>query len=119
MRDAVIVAAVRTPVGKRDGALSGLHPVDLSAHVLDALVARTGLDPALVDDVIWGCVTQAGEQAVNVGADAVLAAGWPEGVTGGDRRPPVRVVPAGGALRRGRPDRRALRRGRWRVAWSR
>jgi len=54
MRDAVIVEALRTPVGKRNGSLSGVHPVDLSAHVLRSLVERTGLDPALVDDVIWG-----------------------------------------------------------------
>ena len=82
MRDAVIVGAVRTPVGKRNGALSHVHPVDLSAHVLDALGTRTGLDPALVDDVIWGCVSQTGEQAVNVGRNAALAAGWPEEITG-------------------------------------
>ncbi|HSF26539.1 MAG TPA: thiolase family protein [Actinomycetes bacterium] len=81
-RDAVIVAAVRTPTGKRGGGLAGVHPVDLSATVLDALVARTGLDPALVDDVIWGCVSQTGEQAVNVARNAVLAAGWPETVPG-------------------------------------
>ncbi len=81
-RDAVVVDAVRTPVGKRNGALAGVHPVDLSAHVLDALVARTGLDPALVDDVIWGCVSQTGEQAVNVGRNALLASGWPEDVVG-------------------------------------
>jgi acetyl-CoA acyltransferase len=82
MRDAVIVAAVRTPVGRRQGALSGVHPVDLSAQVLRALVDRTGLDPAAVDDVIWGCVSQVGEQALNVGRNAVLAAGWPESVPG-------------------------------------
>jgi acetyl-CoA acyltransferase len=82
MRDAVIVDAVRTPVGKRGGSLAGVHPVDLSAHVLDALVARTGLDPALVEDVVWGCVSQTGEQAVNVGRNAALAAGWPEDVVG-------------------------------------
>ncbi len=81
-RDAVVVDAVRTPVGRRNGALAGVHPVDLSAHVLDALVARTGLDPALVDDVVWGCVSQTGEQAVNVGRNAALAAGWPEDVVG-------------------------------------
>ncbi len=81
-RDAVVVDAVRTPVGRRGGALAGEHPVDLSAHVLDALVARTGLDPALVEDVIWGCVSQTGEQAVNVGRNAALAAGWPEDVVG-------------------------------------
>jgi acetyl-CoA acyltransferase len=81
-RDAVIVDAVRTPVGKRDGGLSGVHPVDLSAHVLQALAERTGLDPAVVDDVVWGCVSQTGEQAVNVGRNAALAAGWPEDVVG-------------------------------------
>ena len=81
-RDAVVVDAVRTPVGRRGGGLSGVHPVDLSAYVLDALVARTGLDPALVEDVVWGCVSQTGEQAVNVGRNAALAAGWPEDVVG-------------------------------------
>ena len=79
-RDAVIVAALRTPVGRRGGALADVHPVDLGATVLRALSERTGLDPALVDDVIWGCVTQAGEQAVNVARSTTLAAGWPEGV---------------------------------------
>jgi acetyl-CoA acyltransferase len=82
MRDAVIVGAVRTPVGRRKGALSHIHPVELSAHVLRALAARTGFDPADVDDVIWGCVSQAGEQSWNVGRNAVLAAGWPESVPG-------------------------------------
>jgi acetyl-CoA acyltransferase len=82
MRDAVICAAVRTPVGKRGGALSGVHAVDLSAHVLGALADRTGIDPAVVDDVFWGCVSQVGEQAGNVGRLAVLAAGWPESVPG-------------------------------------
>ena len=82
MRDAVIVDAVRTPVGKRGGALSGVHPVDLSAHVLRTLAERTQLDPALVDDVIWGCVSQVGEQAADIGRYAVLGAGWPESVPG-------------------------------------
>jgi acetyl-CoA acyltransferase len=82
MRDAVIVSAVRTPVGKRRGGLSGVHPVDLSGHVLRALADRSGLDPAEVDDVIWGCVSQVGEQSWNVGRNAVLAAGWPESVPG-------------------------------------
>ncbi len=77
MRDAVIVAAVRTPVGKRGGALAGVHPADLSALVLRALAERTGLDPALVDDVVWGCVSQVGEQSFGVGRTAVLSAGWP------------------------------------------
>ncbi|MCW2637342.1 MAG: putative acetyl-CoA acetyltransferase with thiolase domain [Blastococcus sp.] len=82
MRDAVICAAVRTPVGKRGGGLSGVHPVDLSAHVLNALAERSGIDPAAVDDVYWGCVSQIGEQTYNVGRNAVLAAGWPESVPG-------------------------------------
>jgi acetyl-CoA acyltransferase len=82
MRDAVIVEAVRTPVGKRNGALSTVHPVDLSAHILTALVERTGIDPETVDDVIWGCVSQAGEQTFNIGRSALLAAGWPETVPG-------------------------------------
>ncbi|MGY1812558.1 thiolase family protein [Blastococcus sp. SYSU D00820] len=82
MRDAVIVEAVRTPVGKRNGGLSGVHPVDLSAHVLTSLVQRAGLDPALVDDVVWGCVSQVNEQTFDIARTAVLAAGWPESVTG-------------------------------------
>jgi acetyl-CoA acyltransferase len=82
MRDAVICAAVRTPVGKRGGGLSGVHAVDLSAHVLDALVARAGIDPVVVDDVFWGCVSQIGEQTYNVARNAALAAGWPETVPG-------------------------------------
>jgi acetyl-CoA acyltransferase len=79
-RDAVIVDAVRTPVGKRNGSLAGIHAADLSAHVLNALAARNGLDPALVDDVVWGCVQQVGMQGLNVARMAVLAAGWPESV---------------------------------------
>ncbi|WP_439032162.1 thiolase family protein [Gordonia terrae] len=82
MRDAVIVDAVRAPIGRRRGALSGIHPADLSAHVLEALVERTGIEPAIVDDVLWGCVSQASEQAGNVARTAVLAAGWPESVPG-------------------------------------
>ena len=80
MREAVIVDAVRTPIGRRDGALKGWHPVDLLAHTLKALVARTGIDPAMIDDVIAGCVGQVGEQAFNVARNAVLAAGFPESV---------------------------------------
>jgi acetyl-CoA acyltransferase len=82
MRDAVIVEAVRTPVGRRNGGLSGVHPADLSAHVLNSLVQRAGVDPALVDDVIWGCVSQIGEQTFDIGRTAVLTAGWPETVPG-------------------------------------
>lgn len=82
MRDAVIVEAVRTPIGKRNGGLSSIHPADLSAVVLAALVDRAGIDPALIDDVIWGCVSQIGDQSSNIGRYAVLAAGWPEAVPG-------------------------------------
>jgi acetyl-CoA acyltransferase len=82
MRDAVIVEAVRTPVGKRNGGLSGVHPAELSAHVLNSLVERAGVEPGVVDDVIWGCVGQVGEQTFDIGRTAVLAAGWPETVTG-------------------------------------
>ncbi len=82
MRDAVIVEAVRTPTGKRNGGLSGIHSADLSAHVLRALVERTGIDPVLVDDVIWGCVSQIGEQTFDIARTAVLSAGWPESVPG-------------------------------------
>ncbi|MBV6761081.1 thiolase family protein [Rhodococcus opacus] len=82
MRDAVIVEAVRTPVGRRNGALKDIHPVDLSAVVLTALAERTGLDVAAVDDVVWGCVGQVGEQSANIARSAVLAAGWPERVPG-------------------------------------
>src|ERR1700685_4557289 len=82
MRDAVIVEAVRTPIGKRNGALAEIHPADLSAMVLSGLAQRSGIDPALVDDVIWGCVGQVGEQTFDIARTAVLAAGWPETVTG-------------------------------------
>src|SRR4051794_11717021 len=82
MRDAVIVEAVRTPVGKRNGGLSGVHPADLSAHVLISLVERAGLDPVQVEDVFWGCVSQVGEQTFNIARSAALAAGWPETVPG-------------------------------------
>ena len=82
MHTAVIVDAVRTPLGKRNGRLKDWHPVDLAAHVLNALVERTGLDPAEVDDVVMGCVMQVGEQSLNIARNAVLAAGWPESVPG-------------------------------------
>jgi acetyl-CoA acyltransferase len=82
MPTAVIVDAVRTAGGKRNGKLSGWHPADLAAECLNALVARNDLDPALVEDVIMGCVMQTGAQSVNVARNAVLAAGWPEEVPG-------------------------------------
>lgn len=82
MRDAVIVEAVRTPIGrgKPNGALHSIHPVDLMAHSLRELLARTGIDPALIDDVIGGVVSQVGEQGVNMTRRAALAAGFPESV---------------------------------------
>lgn len=80
MPDAVIVEAVRTAIGKRNGSLSEVHPTDLGAVVLRELADRTGIDPAEVDDVQWGCVTQIGDQSSNVGRFTVLAAGWPQTV---------------------------------------
>jgi acetyl-CoA acetyltransferase family protein len=82
MREAVIVDAVRTPVGRRNGRLKDWHPVDLMAQVLSALVQRTGIDAGTIDDVIVGCVSQVGEQGLNVGRNAALAAGFPETVPG-------------------------------------
>jgi acetyl-CoA acyltransferase len=82
VRDAVIVEAVRTPVGKRNGGLSGIHSADISALVLQALAERSGIDPSLVDDVVWGCVMQVGEQTFDIARTAVLSAGWPETVPG-------------------------------------
>jgi acetyl-CoA acyltransferase len=82
MPEAVIVEAVRTPVGKRNGGLAGVHPVDLSALVVTELVRRAKIDPALVDDVIWGCVSQIGDQSSNIARFVALAAGWPESIPG-------------------------------------
>ncbi|MGB7358786.1 MAG: thiolase family protein [Mycobacterium sp.] len=82
MRETVIVGAVRTPVGKRNGGLSDQHAADLSALVLNELVERTGVDPDIIDDVVWGCVSQVGDQSSNIGRYAVLAAGWPEHIPG-------------------------------------
>ncbi|CAJ1581214.1 thiolase family protein [[Mycobacterium] wendilense] len=82
MRETVIVGAVRTPVGKRNGGFAETHAADLSALVLNELATRTGLDPDIVDDVVWGCVSQVGDQSSNIGRYAVLAAGWPEHIPG-------------------------------------
>jgi acetyl-CoA acyltransferase len=81
-REAVIVGAVRTAIGRRNGRLKDWHPVDLMAEVLSALIQRTGVDAGLVEDVIVGCVSQVGEQSLNVGRNAALAAGFPETVPG-------------------------------------
>ncbi|MCT2582244.1 thiolase family protein [Actinophytocola gossypii] len=80
MREAVVVDAVRTPIGRKKGALAGVHAVDLSAVVLNDLLRRVGAEPGIVDDVYWGCVTQLGDQSSNVGRFATLAAGWPESI---------------------------------------
>jgi acetyl-CoA acyltransferase len=82
MPTAVIVDAARTPLGRRNGKLKEWHPVDLAAETLKALIDRTGIDPGVIDDVIMGCVMQVGEQAANVGRNAVLAAGWPDHIPG-------------------------------------
>ena len=82
MHEAVIVDAVRTPLGRRNGVLSDWHPADLAAEMLKALAERSSLDPVLVDDVIMGCVSQVGDQTWNIGRNAVLGAGWPESVPG-------------------------------------
>src|SRR5437764_14352823 len=82
MPEAVIVEAVRTPMGKRGGKLSGWHPTDLLAATLSELGSRSGIDPATVDDVICGCVSQVGEQSLNIGRNAWLAACLPETVPG-------------------------------------
>jgi len=82
MPTAVIVDAIRTPLGRRNGKLKDVHPVDLAAHVLRVVVERNGVDPALVEDVIMGCVMQVGEQGINVARNAALAAGFPETTVG-------------------------------------
>jgi len=80
--EAYIVGAVRTPVGKRNGGLSGVHPVDMAAHVLTELISRTQVDPAAVEDVIMGCVSQIGPQSLDIARGAWLSAGLPESVPG-------------------------------------
>ncbi len=82
METAVIVDAIRTPLGRRNGRLKDWHAVDLAAETLKAIVDRTGIDPVLIDDVIMGCVMQVGEQSTNIGRNAVLAAGFPDSVPG-------------------------------------
>jgi acetyl-CoA C-acetyltransferase len=82
MAEAFIAGAVRTPIGKRNGSLAGVHPVDLGAHALRALIDRTGVDPAAIDDVIMGCVSQIGPQTFDIARNAWLSAGMPESVPG-------------------------------------
>ena len=111
MTEAVIVDIIRTPSGKGKpgGALSGVHPAALLAQTLTALVERNGLDTALVDDVIAGCVRQIGDQSLNIARTALLAGRLPGERAGDDRGPAVRVEPAGGPLRGPGRDRRRLR----------
>lgn len=80
VRDAVIVEALRSPIGRRNGSLKDVHPVDLSGEVLKGLIGKAGIDPGIVDDVIWGCVGQVGEQAFNIARWCWLSAGFPEDV---------------------------------------
>jgi acetyl-CoA acyltransferase len=117
MRNAVIMEAVRTPVGKRDGGLSGVHPATLSAHVLNSLLDRAGVDPAVVHDVIRGCVSQVGEQTFDIARTSALTAGWPEIVTGvtvdrqcGSSEQSVHFAAAGADCRAERPGRGRRRR---------
>src|ERR1700674_3203237 len=99
MAEAYIVAAARTAGGRKGGRLAGWHPADLAASVLDALVDRSGAAPDQVEDVIMGCVMQAGEQSNNIARNAIMASKLPESVPGTVRRSPVRVVAAGAAFR--------------------
>ncbi len=98
MREVVIVEAVRTPIGRRNGALKDVHPVVLAAMALCELMQRAKLDPALVEDVVMGCVSQVGEQSLNIARNAVLQAGFPIEVPGDDGRSPVWIRPAGDPL---------------------
>jgi acetyl-CoA acyltransferase len=118
VREAVIVEAVRSPVGRKNGKLAGVRPDDLAAHVLSELVRRAGIDPAVVEDVILGCVDQLGEQGLNIARNAALIAGLPLDVCGVtlDRmlRPGQQAVTSAsaGRLRPALPDRgRRERRG--------
>ena len=100
MPEAYIVDAVRTPVGRRGGGLARVHPADLGAASITALVERTGIDPMAVDDVVLGCVDAIGPQAGDIARTCWLAAGLPRGGPGHHGRPAVRLAPAGRALRR-------------------
>ncbi len=118
MTSAVLVEAVRTPLGKRNGRLKEWHPVDLAAETLKAVIDRSGIDPGIVDDVIMGCVMQVGEQGVNIARNAVLAAGWPEEVPGttidrqcGSSQQAAHFAAPGRDRRRLRRRRRCRRRG--------
>ena len=111
MPEAYIVAAARTAGGRKGGALRDWHPADMAAEVLDALVERAGIDPAAVEDVIMGCVGQAGEQAFHIGRNAVLASSLPISRPRRHHRPPVRLLAAGDPVRRPGGDERHPGRG--------
>ena len=116
-RSVVIVDAVRTPIGKRNGGLSSLHPADLLGRVQSELVARTGIDPADVGQVVGGCVSQVGEQSFNVTRTAWLAAGLPLTTAGDHGRHAVRVVAAGDQPGRRRSSAAASSTSPSRAAW--
>ena len=107
MTNVVIVDAVRTPIGRRNGGLSTMHPADLLGAVQKAIVERTGIDPAEVGQVVGGCVSQVGEQAFNITRTAWLAAGLPLTHAGHHGRHPVRLQPAGHQPRHRRSSARA------------
>ena len=111
MPEAVILDALRTPIGRYAGVLSPVRPDDLAARVLAAAVERNGLDPSAIDEVYMGCTNQAGEDNRNVARMASLIAGLPAGGPGRDREPPLRVGPRGG--RPGRPRRSGSARPTW------
>src|SRR5258708_22307021 len=100
MPEAYIIDAVRSPVGRRGGALSGIHPADLGAATLGALMRRSGVDPGAVEDVIFGCVDTVGPQAGDIARTAWLAAGLPDHVPGTTGHPPGRSAPEAGRLAR-------------------
>ncbi len=137
MPEAYIVEAVRTPVGRKGGGLAAVHPADLGAHVLQALVTRSGIDPALVEDVVFGCLDTVGPQAGDIARTSWLAAGLPEEVPGvtidrqcGSSQQAVHfaaqavmsgtsdLVVAGGTSRACRRSRSATPRARRRCRWA-
>jgi len=99
MREVVIVEAVRTPIGRRNGKLKDIHPVVLGSLVLKEIVKRAGIAPDQVEDVVFGCVTQAGEQSLNIARSAWLTAGFPVTTPGDHCGQAVRVEPASDSLR--------------------
>ena len=100
MAEAYIVGAVRTAAGRKRGRLAKQHPIDLGAEILDELLRRTQADPALIEDVIFGCVNQVGSQGTNIARNAILSSGMPGVRSRNNHRPPMRIFAAGAPLRR-------------------